>query len=113
MAPERVAAAESKVATRVGAAAAVTRTEAASRTMAASGQSPEGTRTEWVKASIGGLSRAAVGVASGAEAQVMGMAVAVMGTTEAVTMLRATRVKVAKGVAGTEGPSRGCCLQRC
>ena len=61
-------------------------TAAVTRTKAASGQSPEGTRTAWVEASVGEASRAAVG-ALGAEAQVSGMASAVMGTTEAVTIL--------------------------
>ena len=54
-------------------------TAAVTRTKAASGQSPEGTRTAWVEASVG--------EASSAEAQVSGMASAVMGTTEAVTIL--------------------------
>jgi len=45
-----------------------------------------------------------VAVAVGAEAKVPAKAAAVMGTTEAVTMGWATRTRVAKGVAGTEGP---------
>ena len=81
MASERVEAVESAMAAWVGVAAA-----AVPRTKAASGQSPECTRTAWVEASVGEASRAAVG-ALGAEAQVSGMASAVMGTTEAVTIL--------------------------
>jgi len=85
----------------VGAMVVVTRTEAAS------GQSPEGTRTTWVWASMGGaraVDGVVVAVAVGAEAKVPAKAAAVMGTTEAVTMGWATRTRVAKGVAGTEGP---------
>jgi hypothetical protein len=101
MAPEREEAAESKVAASVGSTVAVTRAEAAS------GQSPEGTRTTWVWASMGGaraVDGVVVAVAVGAEAKVPAKAAAVMGTTEAVTMGWATRTRAAKGVAGTEGP---------
>ena len=101
MAPEREEAAESKVAASGGSTVAVTRAEAAS------GQSPEGTRTTWVWASMGGaraVDGVVVAVAVGAEAKVPAKAAAVMGTTEAVTMGWATRTRVAKGVAGTEGP---------
>ena len=100
-ASERVEAAESAAAAWA-AAVALTRTEAAS------GQSPEGTTTAWVGASMGEASGAAVGVvvgvAVGVEAQVTGMAAAAMGTTEAGTMGWATRTREAKGVAATEGP---------
>ena len=68
-ASERVEALESAIAAWVG---------AVLRTKAASGQSPEGTRMAWVEAPIG----VEVGVAAGGS----GMAAALMGTTEAVTM---------------------------
>jgi hypothetical protein len=100
MASKRVEAAESAVVAWVGVATMT-------RIQAASGPSPEGTRTVWVKASMG-VARAAVGVvvgvAAGAEAKVSGMAAAVMGTMVAVTMRLATRAMVAKGFAATEGP---------
>ena len=73
MASERVEAVESAMAAWVGVAAA-----AVPRTKAASGQSPEGTRIAWMEAPMG----VEIGVAAG----VSGMAAALMGTTEAVTM---------------------------
>ncbi len=69
MASERVEALESVIAAWVG---------AVLRTKAASGQSPEGTQIAWVEA--------LVGVMIGKEAGVSGMAAALMGTTEPVTM---------------------------
>ena len=69
MASERVEAVESAIAAWVG---------AVPRTKAASGQSPEGTRIAWMEAPMG----VEIGVAAG----VSGMAAALMGTTEAVTM---------------------------
>ena len=73
MASERVEAVESAMAAWVGVAAA-----AVPRTKAASGQSPEGTRIAWMEAPMG----VEIGVAAG----VSGMAAALMGTMEAVTM---------------------------
>jgi hypothetical protein len=69
MASERVEALESAIAAWVG---------AVPRTKAAAGQSPEGTRIAWMEAPMG----VEIGVAAG----VSGMAAALMGTTEAVTM---------------------------
>jgi hypothetical protein len=68
-ASERVEALESAIAAWVG---------AVPRTKAAAGQSPEGTRIAWMEAPMG----VEIGVAAG----VSGMAAALMGTTEAVTM---------------------------
>ena len=65
------------------------------RTEAASGQSPEGTGTAWVGASVGEARAARVAMA------------------EAVAVGSATRMRAAKEFAGTKGLSRGCCLQRC
>ena len=69
MASEHVEALESAMAPWVG---------AVLRTKAASGQSPEGTRIAWVEALVGVV----IGVAAG----LSGMAAALMGTTEAVSM---------------------------
>ena len=69
MASERVEALESAIAAWVG---------AVPRTKAAAGQSPEGTRIAWMDAPMG----VEIGVAAG----VSGMAAALMGTMEAVTM---------------------------
>ena len=94
-----------KVAAIAGATVVVTRTEAAS------GQSSDGPGTAWAGATKGAsmwgaraVDGVVVAVAVGAEAKVPAKAAAVMGTTEAVTMGWATRTRVAKGVAGTEGP---------
>jgi hypothetical protein len=69
-ASERVEALESAIAAWVGV--------VVPRTKAASGQSPEGTRMAWMEAPM----RVELGVA----ADVSGMAAALMGTTDAVTM---------------------------
>ena len=66
----------------------------ATRIEVASGQSPEGTGTAWVGASVGEARAARVARA------------------EAVTVGSATRMRAAKEFAGTKGLSRGCCLQR-
>jgi len=71
MASERVEALESAIAAWVGMVPECRRTKA-------EGQSPEGTRIAWVEA--------LVGVVIGVEAGLSGMAAALMGTTEAVTM---------------------------
>jgi hypothetical protein len=87
MASEQVEAAESAVATWVRAP-----TQPVPRIQAVWGggrRTLEGRKTAWVQASMGSA-RAAVGVvvglAAGAEAQVLGMAAAVIGMTEAVTV---------------------------
>jgi hypothetical protein len=69
MASERVEALESAIAEWVG---------AVLRTKVVPGQSPEGTQIAWVEA--------LVGVMIGVAADVSGMAAALMGTTEPVTM---------------------------
>ena len=88
MASKQLEAAESAVATWVRAA-----TQPVPRIQAVWGggrRTLECRKTAWVQASMG-LARAAVevlvGLAAGAEAKVSGMAVEVMGTTEAVTMV--------------------------
>ena len=91
MAPEREEEAESTlVAASVWATVAVTRTLVERRAgEAASAQSPEGTRTAWDGASMGGaraVGGVVVAVAVGAEAKVPVKAATTMGTTEAVTM---------------------------
>jgi len=108
MAPERVEAAESKVATSARATAAVTRTKA-------SGQSLEGPGTAWGGASMGetmwgarAVDGVVVAVAVGAEAKVSGLTAAAMGTTEAVTMRETTRTREATGVAGNGGRNKFC-----
>ena len=80
MASKRVEALELAIAAWVG---------AEPRTKAASGHFPEGTRIAWVEAP-----KAPTGVVIGMAAGVSGMAAALMGTTEPVTM-------VAKGIAET------------
>ncbi len=92
-------------------AASARATAAVTRTKVALGQSLEGPgmagggasrgASMWGARAVDGV---VVAVAVGAEAKVLGLIAAAMGTTEAVTMGETTRMRAATGVAGTEGP---------